>query len=61
MPSQTLFIESEKDKKKIEIYVGSNITKNMQNEAPAIIIAHPYGPLGNLFQIIQSPSIQVNY
>lgn len=48
MPSRTLFVESEKDKKKIEVFISSNVTKDLQPETPAIIIAHPYGPLGNM-------------
>ncbi|KAI7906479.1 Alpha/Beta hydrolase protein [Cokeromyces recurvatus] len=45
MPSQTTFIESS-DKTLIEIQLSSSLTRQTQPEAPGIIIAHPYGPLG---------------
>ncbi|KAL7321464.1 hypothetical protein PS15m_001228 [Mucor circinelloides] len=46
MPSSTLFVESRQDKTPLEILVSSNQTRTEQQQAPGIIIAHPYGPLG---------------
>lgn len=46
MPSSTLFVESRQDKTPLEILVSSNQTRTDQQQAPGIIIAHPYGPLG---------------
>jgi alpha/beta superfamily hydrolase len=47
MPSQTLFIESKHDKTPLQVYISYNPgTTTNKEEAPAIIIAHPYGPLG---------------
>ncbi|CEP11457.1 hypothetical protein [Parasitella parasitica] len=46
MPSNTIFIESRQDKTQLEIFVSSMHTKDEQQEAPGVIIAHPYGPLG---------------
>ena len=43
MSSHTVFIESKHDKTLLQLY-ASSLTKN--TTAPAIIIAHPYGPLG---------------
>jgi hypothetical protein len=50
MSSETLFIESKYDKTLLQVYVSCELTKEQQTEAPGIIIAHPYGPLGNSLQ-----------
>ncbi|KAI8098880.1 Alpha/Beta hydrolase protein [Halteromyces radiatus] len=42
MPTKTVFIDS--DKASIEVRLG--YTKSTTTTAPAIIISHPYGPLG---------------
>lgn len=39
----SLFIKSKHDDALIQVHISCSSTKN---EAPAIIIAHPYGPLG---------------
>ncbi|OAD06179.1 hypothetical protein MUCCIDRAFT_106744 [Mucor lusitanicus CBS 277.49] len=46
MPSCTLFVESRQDKTPLEIFVSASQTRAEQQQAPGIIIAHPYGPLG---------------
>lgn len=38
------FIPSKHDEKLIEVHFDCNVASN--EEAPTIIIAHPYGPLG---------------
>lgn len=43
------FIPSKHDGKLIQVHLQCNVTNN---EAPAIIIAHPYGPLGIRYFII---------
>lgn len=54
MPSCTLFVESRQDKTPLEIFVSSNHTRAEQQQAPGIIIAHPYGPLGMVFRHVSS-------
>ncbi|KAK4511063.1 uncharacterized protein ATC70_012273 [Mucor velutinosus] len=46
MPSCTLFVESRQDKTPLEIFVSANQARAEQQQAPGIVIAHPYGPLG---------------
>lgn len=44
--SKSLFIPSKHDNTLIQVIVSH--ADNTHHEAPGIIIAHPYGPLGNL-------------
>lgn len=51
MPTETVFIESLHDKARIETRVTYN--PDVQNQ-PAIVIAHPYGPLGTTISLVDT-------
>lgn len=47
MSTGLVFVESRHDKTRIQVKVTVPESNN-SNELPAVILAHPYGPLGKL-------------